>query len=317
GTSPAAFGAIATSLPPDPVIMAETLVHEFQHLKLCSLMDMMPLIQPGGERVYAPWRQDPRPAGGLLQGVYAHLGISRFWNVQQHVESEPDDILRAQVMYERWRPTIEMATDTLLESGCLTPTGIQFVSMVRDQGRSLDSGTVSAPARDIAAEVVFDHWLTWQLRHTAIDSAAVVDLAASYQRGESLNDQGLPESRIEEDSRKFESTIRSRLLNMRYLEPGRYRKFCLADVPGLSEADCLLVSGDARSAIDSYRDEIASATAPLPDAWVGLALAIHRGPPTPLQQVFATKLPLIFDMYAWLIGQEVWTDPLALAAWFA
>ena len=36
-TSPAAFGAIATSWPPDPVTMAETLVHESQHLKLCGL----------------------------------------------------------------------------------------------------------------------------------------------------------------------------------------------------------------------------------------------------------------------------------------
>ena len=28
--------------------------------------------------VYVPWRDDPRPASGLLQGVYAHLGIARF-----------------------------------------------------------------------------------------------------------------------------------------------------------------------------------------------------------------------------------------------
>ena len=61
-TTPAAFGAIATSWPPDPVTMAETLVHEFQHVKLCGLMDMVPLVEPGDEKVYAPWRQDPRPA---------------------------------------------------------------------------------------------------------------------------------------------------------------------------------------------------------------------------------------------------------------
>ena len=60
-TSPAAFGAIATSWPPDPVTMAETLVHEFQHVKLCGLMDMVPLAESGAEKVYAPWRQDPRP----------------------------------------------------------------------------------------------------------------------------------------------------------------------------------------------------------------------------------------------------------------
>ena len=32
-TTPTAFGAIAATLPPDPIIMAEILVHEFQHLE--------------------------------------------------------------------------------------------------------------------------------------------------------------------------------------------------------------------------------------------------------------------------------------------
>ncbi len=74
-TSPAAFGAIATSAPPSPVRMAETLVHEFQHIKLCGVLDMLSLIAPCAERGYAPWREDPRPMGGLLQGVYAFTGI--------------------------------------------------------------------------------------------------------------------------------------------------------------------------------------------------------------------------------------------------
>ena len=46
-TSPAAFGAVATSWPPDRVTMAETLVHEFQHVKLCGLLDMVPLASSG------------------------------------------------------------------------------------------------------------------------------------------------------------------------------------------------------------------------------------------------------------------------------
>jgi len=38
------------------------MVHEFQHSKL-----------------WAPWRTDPRPLGGLLQGVYAFLGVADTW----------------------------------------------------------------------------------------------------------------------------------------------------------------------------------------------------------------------------------------------
>ena len=106
-TTPAAFGTIATSLAGAPVMMAEILVHEFQHIKLCGLQDMVTLIEPGDERVYAPWRPDPRPAGGLLQGIYAHLGIARFWNEQRHVEDERAASLRTHVMFARSRSMLE------------------------------------------------------------------------------------------------------------------------------------------------------------------------------------------------------------------
>jgi hypothetical protein len=297
--------------------MAETLVHEFQHLKLCGLMDMLPLIEPDDEKVYAPWREDPRPVDGLLQGVYAHLGIARFWNAQRHVETEPDDILRAQVLYARWRPTIKLATSTLLKTGSLTPTGARFVNILRKQGQSLGFDSVPAEAREIAREVALDHWLTWQFRHTALDAAGVASLVAAYQRGEPLGDHTLPEAWIEDDTRKIDSTVRSRLLNMRYLEPRQYRHLCAAGMPELAEADGLLVGGNASAAVRAYRNGIAAVADPQPDAWIGLALAIHRLSAMPLRQVFATQLPLLFDMHSRLGSQGVRSDPLDLAAWFA
>jgi HEXXH motif-containing protein len=316
-TTPAAFGAIATSWPPDPVIMAETLVHEFQHLKLCGLLDMVPLVEPSAERVYAPWRPDPRPAGGLLQGVYAHLGVARYWNAQRHAETEPDDMLRAQVMFERWRSTIEPASATLLRTGCLTPDGARFVAMVRDEGRRLSSEAVPADAMEIAREVALDHWLTWQLRHSAVDRARVAELADAYQRGEPLSGRELPGVRIEEETRKISSAVRSQLLNMRYLEPRRYREQSAAGIPELSEADVLLVSGQAGAAVQAYREEILSAPEPLPDPWAGLALAVHLLEQTPLLAAFTTRLPLMFDVHAYLCGEGLRSDPLDLAAWFA
>ena len=316
-TTPAAFGAIATSWPPDPVIMAEILVHEFQHLKLCSLLDMVPLLEPCDERVYAPWRRDPRPAGGLLQGVYAHLGVARFWNAQRYAETEPDNILRAEVMFARWRATIEQAVSALSRTGCLTPAGVQLVAELRDEGQHLCAAPVSADAKAIAGEVALDHWLTWQLRHSAVDAAEVTSLAAAYQRGEPLSSREPPGTRIEEDTRKIGSTVRSRVLSMRYLEPRRYREQDLAEMPGLSAADVLLLSGQASAATQAYSAEILAAPEPLPDSWVGLALAIHMQAETPLLPAFATRLPLMFDVDACLRDQGIQNDPLDLAAWFA
>ena len=244
-TSPAAFGAIATSLPPSPVSMAETLVHEFQHIKLCGLMDMLPLLEPSDERGYAPWRDDPRPLGGILQGVYAFTGIVRFWDVQRHLETEPDAILRASVLYERWRLAIELAAGPLLDKGFLTLDGIRFVTVLRERGQRRQSSPVPAEATEIAREVTLDNWLTWQLRHTALDAAGVAGLAAAYQLGEPLSGQALPKAWIEDDIRKIDSIPRSRLLNMRYQEPRRYRRLSATDIPELGAADALLVRGDA------------------------------------------------------------------------
>jgi HEXXH motif-containing protein len=311
-TTPSAFGAIAASRPPSAVIMAETLVHEFQHLKLCALIDMVPLTEHCDEMVYAPWRQDPRPASGLLQGIYAHIGVARFWNAQRHIETEPDGILRAQVMYERWRRAIEPASSTLLEVGCLTEAGFRFVKMLRDQGRILESEPVPAEAMDIAGEAALDHALTWQLRHTAIDAAELAELAATYRRGEPL--QTLPSARIEADTRKADPAARSRLLSMRYLDPGRFRELCAAGAPGLSDADALLIQGNEGEAAREYRETIVAAAEAQPDAWVGLALAMTRLAETP---AFTTRLPFMFDVHGYLRDEGLSADPLDLAAWFA
>lgn len=313
-TSPAAFGAIATSLPPSPISLAETLVHEFQHIKLCGLMDMLPLIEPSAVRGYAPWREDPRPMGGLLQGAYAFTGIVRFWDAQRHLETGPDDILRASVLYERWRLAIERATGALLASGVLTPVGVRFVTALRERGQCQESTPVSAEAGEIAREVDLDNWLTWQIRHTAVDAEKVAGLAAAYRSGEPSVGQTLPAVWLEDEIRKVGPITRSRLLNMRFQEPRRYRQLFVADMPGLTAADALLVDGDASAAVAAYRTLLADE--PDPAGWIGLALAVHRLSATPARSVFASQLPLLLETHACLAGQGIHVDPLALAAWF-
>jgi len=99
---------------------------------------------------------------------------------------------------------------------------------------------------------------------------------------------------------------------MRYLAPARYRELCADGTLPLSEADRLLVSKQASAAVQAYRDQIAGAADPQPDAWIGLALALHQLPSSPLQMAFATHLPLMFDVHACLGGRS---DPLDLAGW--
>jgi HEXXH motif-containing protein len=79
-----AFGGALLSEPDDAVQLAVTLVHELQHAKLGALMHLFDLYEDDSRTLfYAPWRDDPRPLGGLLQGVYAFFGVTRFWRRQR------------------------------------------------------------------------------------------------------------------------------------------------------------------------------------------------------------------------------------------
>jgi HEXXH motif-containing protein len=124
-SSPQSFGAVGMSLPPDPVIGAETLAHETQHLKLGAIQQIVKLAQPDdGQRYYAPWRNDPRPLGGLLQGTYAYLGVTGFWRHQRHI---PGNSRNADAQYIRWREATALGIETIRSTGRLTTEGSAFI----------------------------------------------------------------------------------------------------------------------------------------------------------------------------------------------
>jgi uncharacterized protein len=110
------FGAIGISVPEDPEVMAELLVHEFQHEKLGALLDLVDLCSDSDDRRYhAPWRPDARPAKALVQGVYAFAGVAGFWRAR-----------RSSFRYFSWRDHVGYALDQLLGSGELTREGVRF-----------------------------------------------------------------------------------------------------------------------------------------------------------------------------------------------
>ena len=96
----------------------------------------------------------------------------------------------------------------------------------------------------------------------AADAAEVADLAAAYQRGEPC--PGSARTWVQEDVRKVDSGLRSRLLNLRYLEPARYRELRADGVLPLSEPDRLLLEGKSDDATAAYRTRIADSADPQP-----------------------------------------------------
>ncbi|MFI9157921.1 aKG-HExxH-type peptide beta-hydroxylase [Kitasatospora aureofaciens] len=131
-----AYGAVATSLPGDPVLLALALVHEFLHVQLGALLDLVPLHRPNGPAVHhAPWRPDLRPAGALLQGTYAHLGVASFWCAE--AAAGVGERERAEREFARWRAHTLTAAGTLLECGELTEEGMEFTEELARSVRAL------------------------------------------------------------------------------------------------------------------------------------------------------------------------------------
>ncbi|BBH66290.1 hypothetical protein ACTI_29750 [Actinoplanes sp. OR16] len=81
-TSSEAFGAVAMSAPADPAALAVGLLHETMHSVLNAVTLLFDLVRPGGSAGYSPWRDDPRPAAGVLHGAYAYLAVTRFWRTE-------------------------------------------------------------------------------------------------------------------------------------------------------------------------------------------------------------------------------------------
>jgi len=156
------FGAVALSHPPDARTFAVTLVHEVQHLKLSALLDIVTLTRPDdGRRFYAPWRDDPRPASGLLQGAYAYVGVSRFWRRQRHLD-HGDAALRAHAEFARWRVAAMGAVRTLQSSGLLTMHGTDFVHRMAQTLRAWQDEKVPREARELADSEAAEHMTRWQ-----------------------------------------------------------------------------------------------------------------------------------------------------------
>jgi uncharacterized protein len=163
-SSPEAFGAVAMSEPPGPIDVALTLAHETQHMKLSAVLDLLRLIGPDdGSRYYAPWREDPRPAGGLLQGAYAFLGVTAFWRRQRNVTSAPDQL--ADTEFARWRDAAAQACQILLASGQLTSDGEMFVTTMAQTLRPWRDEPVMDKAQRLADEERERHATRWAARH--------------------------------------------------------------------------------------------------------------------------------------------------------
>ncbi|MET0419178.1 MAG: HEXXH motif-containing putative peptide modification protein, partial [Actinoplanes sp.] len=158
-----AFGVFGLTRPPSATDFAVTLVHEFQHSKLSAMLDLTPMTDPADNRVYfAPWRVDPRPLSGLLQGVYAFVGVADTWRSLRGVAGVEETAERE---FAEARLQVDRGLDAVERSRALTPAGERLAARMRATTDRLLAEPVS-PAASRAAEATLQQIHNqWQSRN--------------------------------------------------------------------------------------------------------------------------------------------------------
>ena len=105
-------------------MLGELLVHEMQHVKLTALCDLMDLFDPADSTTYqVPWRPDPRPVDGVLNGTYAYLAVGELWRSRSRQRAGG----QAHDRFLECRSWVEHGIGILLNGTVLTPAGVRFV----------------------------------------------------------------------------------------------------------------------------------------------------------------------------------------------
>jgi HEXXH motif-containing protein len=311
-TSMDAFGAMSSSTPADPVALAVGLVHEFQHGKLGALMDLLPLHTGSDQkRYYAPWRDDPRPLGGLLHGAYAFLGVTDFWRVRRRHEETLTGY--AQFEFARWRERVSRVIEVLTSSGSLTEAGEALVGGMGDRVRSWWTEAVPTEIAALARQAAEDHRVAWRIRNLRCDPAAVSRLAQAWSAGRPA--PALTTTRTLASERVFRRPARLHLTALRLTEPDALAALELGSpeliraAPDATAADLAYARGDLTAAAACYRDLIAAD--PGDDAaWAGLALCL---------QLDEDAGPALMQRPEWVVAVhdavDGAPDPVAVAAW--
>ncbi len=276
-TSADAYGAVAMSAPEDGTALAVGLLHEIAHSILNATQHLFDLHRQPGELGYSPWRDDPRPASGILHGGYAYLAVTRFWRAEA---AATGDRLAA-FEFARWREAVAGAAE---RAGDLTPAGARFLAALRAEVRPWLAEPVDAEVTRLARAANTDHHLRWRLRNLVVAPADAAAVAAAWHRGERpppVTSRLVPAPR-----RALESSARLDLVHDALR--GRLR-------PGgrATAGDDAFVRGDYGTARRAYAEGV---------DWTGLALTV------PIEG----RLEVIVSAYR-LLGER--PDPIAFAAW--
>ncbi|MFJ3985276.1 HEXXH motif domain-containing protein [Streptomyces fungicidicus] len=319
-----AFGGVVMSRPENPAMLAATLVHETQHIVLGGLLHLVGLHDNDPEaRLYAPWRDDPRPVGGLFQGVYAFFGVTRFWRAVYRAQDEATQRAAA-FEFARWRAATWRALDAMTDVPALTAIGKRVLKQIREEMEPWLAEPVAEDAAAAAEKVAGDHRVAWLLHHVRPDERTVTEMtdawlyAISHPQSEAApGHRDLPADALIPDTNASWVRTRADLICCGAV-PSRTldSPFCADVEAGASSADQAFAADDHVEAWHGYRAEIASSASPA-TSWVGFALAWASLGTEPGSELLLRRPALVREVYRRLSALGHRPEPDALAGWIA
>lgn len=318
-TSAAAFGGVVASRPDDAVQLAATLVHEFQHIKLGALINLGPLTEPPTgpgtpeELFHAPWRDDPRPLGGLLQGIYAFLGVAGFWRTHRHT-ADPAYAPLAHFEFALWRGQVWSVLNRVHDHRLLTPLGRYVLDRLRERcGRWMAEEVPAAPLA-LAERVAADHLARWRAHHLRPPAAAVDEAVRARRYGAVRPPPALSAEPVLVPDVEVGFLDTAAVLARHHLaDPQGARQ---ATVEGADPADALLNAGRHEAARDAYASRLSGKEAPAA-AWAGLGQALTADPSRQRAARLLLRHPerarAVQDALLATTGRAA--DPVELAEW--
>ncbi|MCX4423510.1 HEXXH motif domain-containing protein [Streptomyces mirabilis] len=312
-----AFGCLLLSQPDEdedvlPAQLGVAVVHEFRHTLLNGLIFLMPLFEDCDELFYAPWRDDPRPLGGLVHGAYAFSGVAHYWRTRGAAGL-------AGFEYALWRSAVRGVLGTLREHPTLTPLGHALVDSLDEQTTGWHAEPVGVREQRLAHLATVHHRATWRAHHLQVPTAHAEELAEAWSAGRPGHAVTRhPEPALRADPGACRLDTLALLARLSLVAPGEFDALRAAEdpartVPGVVPADLALVDGDATTAVKLYGEELSGPGA-RPAAWAGLGLALTECGERAAGNALTERPEL-----ALAIGHVLPTppDPVLLAHWLA
>jgi hypothetical protein len=241
-------------------------------LVLAAVEDIVPLAKGDDEDVfYSPWRDDPRPFSGVLQGAYAFFGVADFWRKLCYARS-PTARRRAETNFAMRRRNVSDALAIVAESGKLTDTGQVFVRAMRKRSVEWLTDPVPAQAEMFAREISLEHQLRWRLANLSPNQQVIDSLARAWLGTPSSAPRQLDVPTTLTPSPTPRLIDRSSLLERCFTSSTEPTPIGVANADG--PGDQAFIRGDMVEARIAYVRCLGQGENR--DAWIGLVLVLRR-----------------------------------------